>query len=430
MPDDLQNAPMAPEQPEPPRSLSVFVTVWLGQLVSLIGSGLTGFALSVWVFQKTGSVTDYSLICFFSTLPGIVLAPIAGVITDRWDRRRVMMFADVGSGLCMLVMAMLLFADRLAIGHIWLIMGITASFRSLQLASYAATMTLIVPRQYYARANGAVQTAMAVAQICAPGLGSLLLPAIGIHNILIINVVSFTIAILTLAMVKFPPVPQSGEKKTGGQMIGQLAFGLHYIRAQKDLLVLLLFFACINFSFGFCFALIMPLILTTQSEAMLAKLIITGGVGMLLGGVSMSLWGGRHRPVYGVLVGATLLGLAMIVVGLSTAPVILGGAMWLGFFSIPIAAACFQTIWQSRVPADLQGRVFATRNMLTDATVPLAFLLAGPLADHLPTIPAIWTGSSGMLLSLTGAALVLVTIGSCCVRTLRSVDASPAPSKV
>lgn len=422
MTDDTQNAPAATEQPEPPRSLSVFTTVWLGQLVSLIGSGLTGFALGIWVFQKTGSVTDYSIICFFSTLPGIVLAPIAGIIADRWNRRRAMMVADIGSGACMLAMAILLFADRLAIWHIWIIMGISASFRTLQLASYAATMTLIVPREHYARANGAVQTALAVAQICAPGLGSLLLPAIGIRAILAINVASFLVAVATLTMVRFPPVPQSGEKKTGSQWIEQLTFGLHYIRAQKDLLLLLVFFACINYSFGFSFALITPLILSTQPEAVLWKLITVGGVGMLAGGVSMSVWGGPRRRVYGVFAGAILLGVGMIVVGVTSTALMMGVAMWIGFFSVPIAAACFQTIWQSRVPPDLQGRVFATRNMLTDATVPLAFLLAGPMADHLPTISTVWSSSSGMLLSITGAALMLVTIGSCFVRTLRSMN--------
>jgi hypothetical protein len=215
-------------------------------------------------------------------------------------------------------------------------------------------------------------------------------------------------------------VPKSGEDHPADlHPIQQATFGLRYIRSQPDLLSLLAFFACINFSFGISFALITPLILNSQSAQMLGVLVSFGGVGMLAGGIAMSLWGGPRRRVLGVIAGALLLGAAMIVVGISVRPVMLGAAMLFGFFSIPIAAACFQSIWQERVPADLQGRVFAARNMLTDATVPLAFLLAGPLADHLPRIGWIFSGSPGFLLSATGAMLVLISFASCFARRLR-----------
>ena len=420
--ESVPHAFTSPALAETRPSLRVFGTVWLGQLVSLIGSGLTGFALGVWVYQKTGSVTDYAIICFFSTLPGILLAPIVGVIADRWSRRRAMMLADVGSGACMLIAFLLLLADRLAIWHIWLIMGASASFRSLQLAAYAASLTLLVPREYYTRANGAVQAAIAMAQVCSPVMGGILLSAIGIHVILLIDVVSYLIAAASLAAVRFPAVPNSGEGHPAGRHpVGQATFGLRYIRSQPDLLALLAFFACINFSFGVSFALITPLILNSQSARMLGILVSVGGVGMLAGGITMSLWPGPRRRVNGVIAGAFLLGAAMIVVGISGRPALMGAAMLFGFFSIPIAAACFQSIWQVRVPADLQGRVFAARNMLTDATVPLAFLLAGPLADHLPSIRWIFAGSPGFLLSATGAMLVLISFVSCFGRRLRQV---------
>jgi MFS transporter, DHA3 family, macrolide efflux protein len=398
-------------------SLRVFGIVWLGQLVSLIGSGLAGFALGVWVYQRTGSVTDYAIICFFSTLPGILLAPIVGVIADRWSRRRAMMLADCGSGACMLILFLLLLTGRLTAWHIWIVMGVSASFRALQLAAYAASLTLLVPREYYTRANGAVQAAIALAQVCSPALGGILLSLIGIHAILLINVAGFLVAVASLATVRFPAVPNSGQDHSANlHPLQQATFGLRYIRSQPDLVALLTFFAGINFAFGISFALITPLILNSQSARMLGVLVSFGGVGMLAGGITMSLWSGPRRRVFGVIAGAFLLGAAMIVVGISVRPIMLGAAMLFGFFSIPIAAACFQSIWQERVPADLQGRVFAARNMLTDATVPLAFLLAGPLADHLPRIGWIFAGSPGFLLSATGAMLVLIAFIACFAR--------------
>jgi DHA3 family macrolide efflux protein-like MFS transporter len=416
--------------PDSPRILT-FAVLWVGQFVSLVGSGLTGFALGVWIYQRTGVVTDYAMICFFSVLPGIVLAPMAGVIADRWDRRRAMILADLGSGVCMLTVAALLLTKQLGVWHIWVTMGANSVFRALQLPAYSATVTLLVPKEHFGRANGAVQTALALAHILAPVMAGMLMAVVAVHVIVLLDVASFLFAVLTLLMIRFPQVPISAEGRAArGTFLTEATFGLRYIRSHPGLPALLVTFAGINFSFGMAFALVTPLVLSTRSAQALGTLVSVGGVGMLSGGIIMSIWGGPRRRVHGLLAAAAALGVALTVLGLASHTVALGAALFAGLLSIPIAAACFQAIWQRKVPADLQGRVFAVRNMLTDLTVPLAFLIAGPLADRLSPSGAGGGGGRGASLLLCGVGVLLTAsaILGRFARTLNRVeDASAHP---
>jgi MFS family permease len=191
--------------------MAVFALVWFGQLVSLTGSGLTEFALGVWVFQRTGSPVQFALTVLFVSLPRILLSPLAGTLVDRWDRRLAMLLSDLGSGLCTLAVALLLFANRLQVGHIYLLVAISSAFGTFQRPAYAAATTLLVPPQQYGRANGMVGLARSISSLVAPALAGFIVVTAGLPSVLLIDFATFLFAVLTLMVVRFPRPPQSAE---------------------------------------------------------------------------------------------------------------------------------------------------------------------------------------------------------------------------
>jgi MFS family permease len=146
----------------------MFLLVWFGQFVSLLSSGLSEFALGVWVHQKTGSATQFALTFLFLTLPRILLPPFAGAFIDRWDRRRAMLLSDLGAGLTTLAIAGLFWAGTIAVWHIYILTAIGSLCSTFQRPAYAAAIPLLVPSKHFGRANGMVQIAQATATLFAP----------------------------------------------------------------------------------------------------------------------------------------------------------------------------------------------------------------------------------------------------------------------
>ena len=183
--------------------MPTFCLVWFGQLISLIGSGLTGFALGVWVYQTTGSATQFSLIYFCTELPVILVAPIAGAIADRWNKRKVMIISDAGAGLSTVVMALLLAFGILEIWHIYLAVAVSSTCNGFQLPAYYASPTLLVSKQHFGRANGMIQLAKAARYLISPILAGLLIGVVQLQGIMLIDFVTFGVAILILLAVRF-----------------------------------------------------------------------------------------------------------------------------------------------------------------------------------------------------------------------------------
>ena len=173
------------------RGFAVFAVVLAGQAVSILGTGLTGFALGVWVFQRTGSATQFALVALALLLPVVLLLPVAGALVDRWDRRWAMIVGDAGSGLCSLGLAALVWSGRLEVWHIWLLCAGSSAFSALQYPAFTAASTLLVPRRHLGRAAGLTQLAIAAAQILAPLLAGALLGRIGLRGVLLVDVLTF-----------------------------------------------------------------------------------------------------------------------------------------------------------------------------------------------------------------------------------------------
>ena len=185
-------------------SMRVFTFLWLGQLASFIGSALTNFALGVWVYQRSESVTLFALISLSGTLPGILISPIAGVLIDRWNRRQVMLIANLGACLGTLAIATLLFVGQLKIWHLYLFTATNSTWSAFQLPAYAAATTLLVPKQHLGRASGLIHLGQSIARLIAPILAGVLIVVIKIQGILQLSFATFLFAVLTLLIVQFP----------------------------------------------------------------------------------------------------------------------------------------------------------------------------------------------------------------------------------
>lgn len=366
-----------------PRSFRTFTIIWIGQLFSLTGSGLTGFALGVWVLQRTGSVTQFALISLSTALPGILFAPLAGALVDRWDRRMAMIVSDIGAGLCTLAMALLLSAGRLEVWHIYIAVAISSSLGALQWPAYSAATTQLVPKAQFGRASGMVQLGQAVSQIISPILAGALVVTIGVQGVMLIDVGTLLFALVTLLVVRISRPAQTEEGQAArGSIWREAAYGWTYIAARPGLLGLLLFFAASNLSSSMVGVLFTPLVLSFATPDVLGTLMSVGGAGLLVGSLLMSAWGGPRRRVYGVLGPAVLSGAVLFLAGAPPNVTLLAVAAFFYFLGIPIMNGCSQAIWLSKTAPDVQGRVFSVRRMIAWSSTPIAYLLAGPLADR------------------------------------------------
>lgn len=369
--------------PHTSTGMRTFLVVWAGQFVSLVGTNLTGFALAVWVFQETGSTTTLALVLFASQVPQLVATPFAGALVDRWDRRVAMIVSDTGAGIGTLAIALLLLTDSLEIWHLYVALSVSGVFQALQWPAYSAATTLLVRKAHHGRAAGLVQLAEAVGQVIAPALAGFLLVVGGLGLVISLDVITFLFAVGTLAFVRFPaPKRSQAAEHAAGSLWHEARFGWKYIRERPGLLAVLVYFGSVNLVFGFIGVLIFPLALAFASEAGLGSAFSIAGVAMVVGSLVMSAWGGPRRRVYGVFLADLGIGAALIIVGLrpSLAYVTVGAVI--AFLVLPIGNGSSQALWQAKVEPDLQGRVFAVRRLLAQATGPIAILAAGPLADH------------------------------------------------
>jgi MFS transporter, DHA3 family, macrolide efflux protein len=369
------------DETKPAVPIRTFGLMWLGQLVSLIGSGISRFALGVWVYQRTGSATDFALITLCAFLPGLLVAPFAGALIDRWDRRWTLFWSDLGPAVGTLAIFLLLRADALQVWHIYAVAVLASVFNTFQWPAYMVATTLLVPKRQLGRANGLLQFGQATAEVLAPVLAGLLISVIGLAGVVAIDLVTFLFAAATLLLIRIPRPPASGAGRKGS-LLSEAAYGWTFIRERPGLLGLLLYFAMINLVFSISSVLATPLVLSFAPPAVLAGVLAASSAGLLAGSVVMTVTGGPRPRIHGVLGFGLLFGLALAIAGLRPDPVLIAAGLFLAMFGAPLINGSSQAIWQVKVPPDVQGRVFAVRRLIAQLTAPLGFLSAGPLADY------------------------------------------------
>jgi DHA3 family macrolide efflux protein-like MFS transporter len=416
----------------------VFLTIWLGQLISSLGSGLTTFALGVYIFQATHSVTQFSVIVVFGSLPGILLAPLAGVLADRWNRGTAMAVSQAGSALCVLSMSLLLMMGRLDLWEICLAVAAGSVFHSLQWTSFSAATTGLVPKASLGRASGMVQLAQTMSLILSPLIAGPLIMLIPIGAILLLDVLSYFVAFMTVVLVPIPNPPRTIAKTENTTMAVEMKQGWNYIRERHGLFYLLLFFTATNFAMAVTYVLITPMMLSFASPMVLSRIISAFGLGLVISGVVMSLWRGPSARIRVVLWVVFFQGLGLLLCGVHQNTWLIAAGLCIVGLGIPIVNACTQAIWQTKTAPEIQGRVFAVRRMLVQAAAPVAYLIAGPLADRvfgpLLAVGGAWTNSVGRVIGvgpsrgiaflfiLAGAMVTLTAIVSWMARPLRQIE--------
>jgi MFS family permease len=385
-----------------PTGMAAFNVFWFGQFVSLIGSGMAQFALGIWAWQVTGSATALALITVFATGPALFLSPLAGALVDRWARKTTLILSDAASGVATLAILLLYVADLLQIWHLYIAAAWVGIFQSLQWPAYSAAITLLMSKEHYGRANGMMGLAQAGSTVGAPIIAGVLLGLIGIGGVLAVDLFTFLIALLTLLVITIPNPPRAATQTETPSIRREALDGFRYILARPSLLGLQSTFFVSNLVFAFTFGMISPYILARSGDnpQALATTITAFGVGGILGGVAMSAWGGPQRRIYGLLGG---LALGSLIVG-----PLMGMSRTLWFWAacafatgavLPILDGSSQAIWQSKVDPAIQGRVFAVRRMIAQASFPVGLMIAASLADNVFE-PAMRSG--GALASLFG----------------------------
>ncbi len=422
-----------------------FTLIWLGQLASVMGTYLTSFALGVWAIQRNGQATDYALVLFCSMVPNILISPFAGSLVDRTNRRRVMIVADSVAAAGTGILCLLLLLDELALWHILLVTAISSSANAFQQPAYSAAVTQLVPSESLPRANGMIQAADGVGQLLSPVLAAILLNVIGLVGVILIDLGSFLIAVFTLSRVRIPDLDKAPSSRSGQgwqamlrRTRDDLGAGFRFLRPHRGLLYLLGFTALANFMTAAMIVLAAPLVLAFSTVEVLGVLNLVCGLGVLSGTLLLSVWRGPERIILLVLSAQFCAGLAAAGAGLTTRIPLLGLAAFLFFMGTPLTAAGLQTIWQRKVPHRLQGRIHAIRTMVTWSAMPIAYLSAGPLADHVfePMLAPggrltsslgalIGTGPGrgiGALLLVLGSLAAILTAIAACSRTLRRLE--------
>jgi DHA3 family macrolide efflux protein-like MFS transporter len=425
-----------------PIGVRAFVIIWAGQLISLLGTAMSQFGLTIWVYERTGQATALALVGFFFVTPIVILSPIVGAIVDRSNRKLMMMISDLAAGLATIVQLTLFATGHLQVWHLYVTAAFVGTFQAFQWPAFSAAISMMLPKEQYGRANGMLQLADSASGIFAPMLAGVLLGVIGLVGLFAIDIVSFCFAIGALLFVHIPqPEMTESGREAKGNLLKESAYGFRYIFARPSLLGLQLVFFAGNFFSALGWTLLAPMILarTGNNELVFGSVQSAGAVGGVIGGLAMSGWGGPKRRVHGVLAGwilASLLGQVAMGLGQSL-PVWAVAAFVLSFF-VPIINGSNQAIWQAKVPPDVQGRVFSVRMLIAWLVTPLSRLVAGPLADRVFE-PAMNPGGSlvplfgglvgsgagagmSLILVLTGFIAALVSLGGYAFRAIREAE--------
>lgn len=424
-----------------PTGMFAFTIVWIGQLISLTGSQMTGFALTVWAWLITGEATALALVGFFAFAPTVFVSPFAGALVDRWNRKFVMMLSDLAAVMSTMVVFLLFFTGNLQIWHLYITGAFSGAFGAFQFPAYSAAVTTMVSKKQYGRASGMLSMAQFGSNILAPVLAAILLVTIGITGILAIDIVTFLVAISALLFVHIPqPAVTEEGRKSKGSFWKESAYGFRYIVKRPSLLALQLIFFTVNLVVTFATTVMSPMLLArTGNDATVLGIVQSAvGLGGIVGSILLSIWGGPKRRIHGVLIGLTLAMVGILLLGLGRSPLIWAFTAFFTLLFIPILNGSTQAIWQAKVAPDVQGRVFAARLMISQLSVPVAMLISGPLADQFFE-PAMMPGGSlaplfselvgtgpgagmSLMFVIAGALGILIGLGGYAFRVVRNVE--------
>ncbi|MBH8554267.1 MFS transporter [Nostocaceae cyanobacterium CENA357] len=424
-----------------PKSLNTFLIIWAGQIASILGSEMTSFAITIWAWQARGQATPISLILLFHQIPRVIASSFAGVVVDRCNRKQLMMLGDTVAGVSSIVIFGLFLMNRLEIWHLYITAAINGLFGYFQGLAYSASMSMIVPKRHYTRAAAmSDHITQFGSTILAPALAGTLYYTIGLGGILAIDLCTFLIAIATIWSVHIPQPERSQQNRKNETLWQELTFGFRYIIKRSSLLAILLFLLVLYLVDTVLYGIHSPLILARSNNdaTVYASVQAAIGVGGVVGALLLSVWGGFKRRIHGFLLGTIFSYASMVVFGLGNSLLVWMIAGFFAAFFWPFISSSSQAIWLSKVEPEVQGRVFASRYLISQIASPVGLAISGPLADYIFSPAMQPDGSLASILgrffgTVTGAGMavqytlfaffgVLIGLAGYTFRKLRDVE--------
>ena len=357
-----------------------FYKLWLGELISNIGSGMTAFALSVYVYEKTGSVSYISIITLLSFMPSIILSPIGGLLADRYDRRLLMIIGDLFSGLGLIYILWNIQAGEKSIVPIFLGITFSSIFTSLLEPSYRATLTDILEEENYAKASGLIQVAGSAKYLISPVIAGMILSVADIRVILLLDILTFITTCLMIFLVR--KSMNSEMQNCKKDSFKGLLEGLFIIKENRGVysLVIIMFFVC--FFMGFIQILIRPMILELSSVKTAGMMESLCAAGLLIGSLWIGIAGIKKNYSKILAVACFFCGIFMSMTGVNENLAIIGISTFLFFSTLPFMNSCADVLVRVSVPNELQGRVWGLISLITQMGTVAAYIISGIMADY------------------------------------------------
>ncbi len=367
------------------KGLQNFLILWSSQTVSELGTAMTNFALIIWAYGQEENASSITLLTLCSFLPTILFRFIAGTLTDRLDKKRIMLIADFVAA-CGTVTVLIMYSlSALQIWHLYVINILLSFMNAFQNpASYVAT-SLLVPKEQYSRVSGLQSFSGSLISILAPALGSVLLTFGGLTLVLIIDLASFAIAFFTLLLfIKIPTVEQK-PVECNESFFKNCMTGIYFLRDHSSLLHIVLFFNIINFlaKMGND-GMISPFVLsrTGNNQTALGMVQTATALGILAGSLIITLTKPAKNKTKVIFIACAITCFGNVIQSLTYTPLAWCIAAFVSYLSAAIMNANLNTVMRTHVPIEMQGRVFSAKDTLQNCMIPLGLFLGGILADY------------------------------------------------
>lgn len=396
-----------------------FFTIWAGQAISMLGSNIVNFAIIWHLTDKTGSATTLAIATLFSVLPGVFISPFAGAWVDRNNRKSIMIFADLFIGLSRLAGMVLFGASLIRLWHIYLIIFLGSAAGSFQQPAMAAATSLMVPKKHLSRVAGANQTLGGIIGIIGPPLGALLMSLTTIANIFLLDVLTMLIAVLPLIFIPIPEptIVRKVKNENKSAFFAEIKKGFTYVLTWPGLSLVLLMALIVNLMLSPAMSLL-PLLVSRHfggNEIQLAMINSTIGIGLVAGGLVLSVWGGFNKRILTTFSGLVISGGAITAIAFIPAGQFLLAIGLFGLMALmmPLINGPLHATVQAAVLPEMQGRVFSLMNTTSLLGTPIGLLIAGPASD--------WIGIQSWFL-MAGAAMVIFGLVGFLLPATRNIE--------
>jgi len=365
-----------------------FYLLWSGETVALIGASLMEFALGVWVYQKTGSALNFSGVLVAAILPAVLVMPIAGSVVDRFDRRYVMVAADLTAVVLLLTLAWFLWRNSLEVEHLYAFNAAVSLIGAFRTPAYTASVSKLLPKEKYTRASGLMGVSSNMLSMFAPLAAGSLMAQIGLQGIVFIDIVAFaTGSLLILNAFFYAARVNNNINKIRTDdteaVSGSVALALTYFRKEPLMLGLLIYTVLQQGLVTLASTMVMPLILSHYSENDLGVILTIGGVGGLIGSILLAAMGELRRLMLWALTADVVLALCILLVGVDTSFNLYCGSVFIALLVAGFAQGCNHALWMRKIPNAYQGRIFSIINVAALLTISAVAVGGGFSADHI-----------------------------------------------